>query len=165
MLFRSGQRYINDLGLDSFDFVGFDPRGVDRSQGVRCQSDADMDKYMYPDSTPDTPEEEAFLTEAQHAFAKACKAKYGDNLQYYSTVNTAHDMDMIRLALGDKQISYLGVSYGTYLGAVYATLFPDNLRAMILDSAYEPTGDSIEEQYLTQLQGFSANHPCLRYGR
>ncbi len=152
---RGGQSYVSGLELDAFDFVGFDPRGVDRSGGVRCQSDADMDKYMYPDTTPDTPAEEAFLTESEQAFAKACKAKYGDALQHYSTANTARDMDMIRQAMGDEKISYLGVSYGTYLGAMYATLFPDYVRAMILDSAFEPTGDSVEEQYMTQLQGFA----------
>lgn len=150
-----GQSYINTLGLESFDFVGFDPRGVDRSNGIRCQSDADTDKYMYPDSTPDTPEEKAFLEEADYAFANACKAKYGDELQFYSTANTARDMDMIRRAMGDDTISYLGVSYGTYLGAVYASMFPENVRAMVLDSALQPTDDTIEEQYLTQLQGFA----------
>jgi pimeloyl-ACP methyl ester carboxylesterase len=152
---RGGQRYVDTLGLEAFDFVGFDPRGVDRSAGIRCQSDADLDKYMFPDTTPDTPEEEAFLTESRYAFSDACKAKYGDALQHYSTANTARDMDMIRMAMGDETISYLGVSYGTYLGAVYASMFPGSVRAMVLDSAYQPTGDTIEEQYLTQLQGFA----------
>lgn len=151
----AGQRYIDTLGLESYDFVGFDPRGVDRSGGIRCQSDSDTDKYLYPDTTPDTPAEEAFLEESRYAFAKACKATYGDTLQHYSTANTARDMDMIRQAMGDTTISYLGVSYGTYLGAVYASMFPDHVRAMVLDSAYQPDGDSIEEQYMTQLQGFA----------
>lgn len=152
---RGGQRYVDTLGLESFDFVGFDPRGVDRSAGIRCQSDAELDKYMFPDTTPDTPEEEAFLTESRYAFADACKAKYGDTLQHYSTANTARDMDMIRMAMGDEKIRYVGVSYGTYLGAVYATLFPEHVQAMVLDSAYQPAGDTIEDQYLTQLKGFA----------
>jgi len=152
---RGGQRYVDTLGLESFDFVGFDPRGVDRSAGIRCQSDAELDKYMFPDTTPDTPEETAFLTESRYAFADACKAKYGDKLQHYSTANTARDMDMIRMAMGDEKIRYVGVSYGTYLGAMYATLFPEHVQAMVLDSAYQPTGDTIEDQYLTQLKGFA----------
>ena len=87
-------------------------------------------------------------------FGAACQAVYGDTLRHYSTENTARDMDMIRAALGDEQLSYLGISYGTYLGGVYATLFPERVRAMVLDSAYEPTGDSEYDQWVTQPVGF-----------
>lgn len=149
-----GQTYVDDLQLEEFDFVGFDPRGVDRSSGLRCQTDKEVDKYMYPDSTPDTPAEEVFLQEAHDSFATACNAKYGAKLQFYSTANTARDMDVIRIAMGDEKISYLGVSYGTYLGAVYASMFPDRVRSMVLDAAFEPKGDSIEERYMTQMRGF-----------
>jgi len=144
----------SELGLDNFDIVGFDPRGVDRSNGIRCVDDAFQDKHLYLDDTPDTPEEQQLLDEGDTGFNDACTKKYGDTLKFYSTENTARDMDMIREAMGDDQISYLGISYGTYLGAVYATLFPDHLRAAVLDSAYEPNGDTVEEQYLTQLVGF-----------
>jgi len=149
-----GQTYVDELQLEEFDFVGFDPRGVDRSGGLRCQTDKEIDKYMYPDTTPDTPAEEAFLQAAYDSFAAACKVKYGAKLKFYSTENTARDMDMIRIAMGDEKIGYLGVSYGTYLGAVYASMFPDRVRSMVLDSAYEPKGDSIEERYMTQMRGF-----------
>jgi pimeloyl-ACP methyl ester carboxylesterase len=142
------------MGLDGFDLIGFDPRGVDRSGGIRCIDDATQDKYLYLDSTPDTPEEQALIDESDDVFIEGCKAEYGDTLKHYSTANTARDMDAIRAALGDEQMSYLGISYGTYLGAVYATLFPDRVRAMVLDSAFEPAGDTIEEQYETQLVGF-----------
>lgn len=142
------------LGLGHLDLIGFDPRGVDRSGGIRCLSDAELDKYAYPDDTPDDPVEQALLDAADAAFATACAKHYGDSLRFYSTANTARDMDQIRQALGDDQISYLGISYGTYLGAVYATMFPDRVRAMVLDSAFEPGGDTIEQQYLTQLAGF-----------
>lgn len=150
----AGSYYVNELGLDSFDFVGFDPRGVDRSNGLKCQSDADIDRYQFGDASPDTPEEEAFFDEADKAFVDGCKSKFGDTMQFYSTSNTARDMDVIRAAMGEEQISYLGVSYGTYLGAVYANLFPDRVRAMVLDSAFQPNGDTVEEQYMTQLGGF-----------
>lgn len=142
------------MGLGDFDMVGFDPRGVDRSNGIRCVDDAFVEQHLYLDDTPDTPEEQALLDNADQGFVDGCKARYGDTLQYYSTANTARDMDTIREAMGDDQISYLGISYGTYLGAVYATLFPDRVRAMVLDSAYEPNGDTVEQQYLTQLVGF-----------
>lgn len=149
-----GTAVVRSLGLENFDLIGFDPRGVDRSNGLRCQTDAEIDTYQFLDDTPDTPTEQRLLDEADAAFDKACTAKYGDTLGLYSTDNTARDMDAIRAALGDDTISFLGVSYGTYLGATYATLFPDRVRAMVLDSAYEPTGDSVEEQYTTQLVGF-----------
>ncbi len=151
---QGGSYYVSSLGLEAFDFVGFDPRGVDRSGGVKCQSDAEIDKYMYGDTSPDTPAEEAFFDEADQAFVDGCEAKYGDTLQFYSTANTARDMDAIRAAMGDAQLSFLGVSYGTYLGGVYASMFPDRVRAMVLDAAFEPNGDTAEEYYTTQLGGF-----------
>lgn len=150
----SGSYYVGELGLQAFDFVGFDPRGVERSHGLKCQSDAQIDKYQFTDDSPDTPEEESFSSDAYNAFVTACLDKYGYTLEHYSTANTARDMDVIRVAMGDEQISYLGVSYGTYLGAVYANLFPERVRAMVLDSAFEPNGDTVEEQYTTQLGGF-----------
>jgi pimeloyl-ACP methyl ester carboxylesterase len=144
------------LGLEDFDVVGFDPRGVDRSGGVRCLTDAEWERYLYLDDTPDTPEEEAESTAAETLFADACAADHGDDLQHYSTVNTAHDMDRIRAAMGVDRVSYYGASYGTYLGAVYATLHPDRVEAMILDAAFEPTGDTVEQQWSTDLVSFEA---------
>ena len=150
----NGSFVAQAMGLDAFDLIGFDPRGVDRSNGLRCVDDATQDKYLYLDYTPDTPEEKALIDAADADFIKGCEAAYGDTLRQYSTINTARDMDMIRAGLGDDQISYLGISYGTYLGAAYATLFPDRVRAMVLDSAFEPGGDTIEQQFETQLVGF-----------
>ena len=142
------------LGLEGFDIVGFDPRGVDRSGGLRCLTDAELDANAYLDPTPETPEEQAALDASNTAFETGCTTKFGDTLRLYSTDNTARDMDSIRAAMGDEQISFLGISYGTYLGGVYATLFPDRVRAMVLDSAYAPEGDTVEQQYSTQLVGF-----------
>ncbi|MBI4932865.1 MAG: alpha/beta fold hydrolase [Actinobacteria bacterium] len=150
----NGTGIQSQMGLDGFDIVGFDPRGVDRSNGIRCVDDAFIETHLYLDDTPDTPEEQALLDEDTQGFVDGCKERYGDTLQFYSTDFTARDMDLIREGMGDEQISYLGISYGTYLGAVYATLFPDRVRAMVLDSAYEPNGDTVEEQYLTQIVGF-----------
>lgn len=144
----------SEMGLEAFDIVGFDPRGVDRSNGIRCLTDAEVEATVYLDSSPDTPEEEATLDAADAQFDTACIAKYGVTLRHYSTDNTARDMDAIRAAMGDDTMTYLGISYGTYLGATYATLFPDRVRALVLDAAFEPTGDSVEEQYTTQLVGF-----------
>ena len=151
---QAGTTMSSEMGLQNFDIIGFDPRGVDRSGGIRCLSDTDIDRYSYLDDTPDDAAEQALLDESRDAQVHACKEKYGDTLRFYSTSQTAKDMDQIRSALGDAQLSFIGVSYGTYLGAVYATMFPDQVRAMVLDSAYEPGGDTVEEQYKTQLVGF-----------
>ena len=145
---------VNEVGLSGFDLISFDPRGVGLSGGLYCQSDADIDKYRYPDSTPDDDAEKAFVEEARDAFATACKAKYGESLQHYSTTNTARDMDSIRQAIGADQISYIGFSYGTYLGGVYSNMYPANVRAMVLDGAFQPEGDTLEQTYTTQLSGF-----------
>jgi pimeloyl-ACP methyl ester carboxylesterase len=149
----SGTAIAAALGLEAFDLIGFDPRGVDRSGGIRCVTDEFQDKHLYVDDSPDTPEEQALYDESKTGLVDACAQKYGDTLRFYSTENTARDMDAIRDALGDEQISYLGISYGTYLGATYATMFPDHVRAMVLDSAFEPNGDTVEQQFETQLVG------------
>ncbi len=151
---NSGPYIQRRLGLEHFDVVGFDPRGVDRSGAITCVDGAWLDRELVLDDTPDTPAATQALESSNDRFAAACHARYGDTLRHYSTAETARDMDDIRAALGDEQLSFLGVSYGTYLGAVYATLFPDRVRAMVLDSAYEPNGDTPEQQVLTQLVGF-----------
>ncbi len=144
-----------EMGLGGrFDIVGFDPRGVDRSAGIDCIDDRAIEALLYADDTPDDAVEAAASVAQQKMLGHACQQVYGDTLRHYSTENTARDMDMIRAALGDEQLSFIGVSYGTYLGGVYATLFPDRVRAMALDSAYEPSGDSEYDQWVTQLVGF-----------
>ena len=144
-----------EMGLGGhFDIIGFDPRGVDRSGGIDCIDDAAIEALLYADDTPDDAVEAAASVAQQKMFGHACQQVYGDTLRNYSTENTARDMDAIRAALGDEQLSYIGVSYGTYLGGVYAALFPDRVRAMVLDSAYEPSGDSEYDQWVTQLVGF-----------
>ena len=150
----SGSAIAQGLGISSLDLIGFDPRGVDRSGGLHCVSDQFEDQHLYVDDTPDTPEEQALKDEADTGFVDGCKQKYGDTLRFYSTANTARDMDAIRAALGDDQISVLGLSYGTYLGATYATMFPDRVRAMVLDSVVEPNGDTVQQAFETQLVGF-----------
>ena len=153
-----------EMGLERFDIVGFDPRGVDRSNGLRCLDDDELDDLLF-DRIDETGDDSDELDDGRddgtvgadiddERLAEACVAAFGDSLQHFSTVATARDMDLIRLAMGDPKISFIGISYGTYLGAVYATEYPDRVRAFVLDSAFEPTGDTIEQQYLTQLVGF-----------
>lgn len=149
-----GSTYRSRYGLEHYDLVAFDPRGVGFSGGLKCQSDADIDRYLYPDYTPDTDAEVALLAEADHAFVNACRDAYPDRLHYYSTINTAHDMEMIRQAFGDDQIGYVGISYGSYLGAVYASMYSTHVRMMVLDSAFAPDGDTLSQAYVTQSAGF-----------
>ena len=145
--------FVENLGLEDFDIVGFDPRGVGRSGGLSCLTDQQNDKFIYLDYTPDDDREQSLYDEWM-AIEEPCTDMFGKALRFYSTENTARDMDLIRESMGFETINYLGISYGTYLGGVYATLFPDHVETMFLDSAYDPQGDTAEQDYLTQAQGF-----------
>ncbi|MEU5878279.1 alpha/beta hydrolase [Spirillospora sp. NPDC047279] len=124
-----------------YDWIGFDPRGV---AGSEPQLSCDP-SYLYPgkaraDYVPRTAaEERAWLARAR-TYAADCGRKYGDTLKHVNTKNVARDMDAIRAALGQKQANYFGYSYGTYLGSVYASMFPDRVRRMVLDSVVRPSG-------------------------
>ena len=146
-------KFVENLGLEDFDIVGFDPRGVGRSGGLSCLTDQQNDKFVYLDYTPDDDREQELYDEWM-AIEEPCTKKFGKALRFYSTENTARDMDLIRESMGFETINYLGISYGTYLGGVYATLFPDRVESMFLDSAYDPQGDTAEQNYLTQAEGF-----------
>lgn len=125
-----------------FDIIGFDPRGVGRSDPVECYTDEQLDASFGLDPDPVGDEFAAELTRMEEV-AQACADKYGDTLSYFSTRQTAHDMDAIRTAVGDERMTYLGFSYGTLLGAVYAQLYPDRVRAMVLDGAVNAEEDGI----------------------
>ncbi|MFF8355285.1 alpha/beta hydrolase [Streptomyces chartreusis] len=117
-----------------YDLVGFDPRGIGKSSGVGCgMTDAEQNwERPYKAAT--------FAKDVKWArtVAEKCDAKQGDKLRHITTRNTARDMDVIRAVLGEKKISYLGYSYGTYLGAVYTQLFPKRSDRIVLDSAVDP---------------------------
>jgi pimeloyl-ACP methyl ester carboxylesterase len=150
---NSGEELVTDLGIEQFDLVGFDTRGVDRSNGLKCISDKEMDQSLYVDYTPDNAKEKA-IYEKVDVWDAACEKKYGDAMLNYSTEFIARDMDLIRAGMGFRKLNYLGISYGTYLGGVYATLFPNNVEAMVLDSAFDPQGDTPEQENITQAEGF-----------
>ena len=101
----------------------------------------DFEKYYEaprPDHVPANRQEEAVLIGRARQYATACGDRWGWLLPHMSTENSARDMDRIRAALGESKISYLGYSYGTYLGAVYATLFPERVKRLVLDSVVDP---------------------------
>ena len=144
---------VSDQIRKNFDVVGFDPRGVARSSPVDCLDDAGMDRYLAKDPTPDTAAERTEDDRAQKEFADGCKAKSGDLLGHVSTADAARDMDVLRAALGDGKLTYLGKSYGTYLGATYAELFPDRAGRLVLDGVIPPDASS-EEVVIGQAKGF-----------
>jgi pimeloyl-ACP methyl ester carboxylesterase len=143
----------NDI-LERFDIVGFDPRGVSRSDPVKCFSDADMDAYFGFDPDPQSQADFDAFVALNRKMAQSCQAKYGDTLSLFATEQAAHDLDGIRQALGEPKLTYLGFSYGTLLGATYAQLFPKNIRAFVLDGAVDPTQQAVDSAE-GQAKGFS----------
>jgi pimeloyl-ACP methyl ester carboxylesterase len=139
--------------LDHFDIVGFDPRGVGLSSPITCLSNSQKDQ-LNADS-PDVLTAAGFADAKADAeeLANACNKKYGAALAQYDTVQTAKDMDLIRQAVGDPQLNYLGFSYGTELGSVYAHLFPNTVRVAVLDGAVDPYTKGITG-FADQLKGF-----------
>jgi pimeloyl-ACP methyl ester carboxylesterase len=123
-----------------FDIVGFDPRGVGLSTPVQCFASA-ADQQAFLSSIPQFPvtraEETAYI-KAFAQFDELCAARNRNMLAHMSTANADRDMDLLRQAVGDQRLTYLGVSYGTYLGATYVNLFPNRVRAVVLDGAIEP---------------------------
>ncbi|GFM99229.1 peptidase [Streptomyces fulvorobeus] len=127
-----------------YDLVGFDPRGVAASSGVRCRTDKEQDTtHSTVDMTPDTAAEEAAFVSDSAAFGAGCLRRSGAILPHVGTANAARDMDVIRHVLGDDKLTYFGMSYGTELGATYAHLFPRNVGRTVLDAAVDPTADSV----------------------
>ncbi|MEU6709890.1 alpha/beta hydrolase [Nonomuraea sp. NPDC046802] len=136
-----------------YDLISFDPRGVERSSGVRCGNSAEMDRFTSLDTLPSNEETRREAQAANKQFAALCQQNSGKILPYVGTVNAARDMDRIRVALGDAKLNYVGMSYGTQLGGVYATEFPKNVGRMVLDAPLDPTVN-FEQRTLTQTRGF-----------
>jgi pimeloyl-ACP methyl ester carboxylesterase len=136
---RSIQQVLPSEILARFDIVGFDPRGIGGSQPLSCLPGPQMDAYLALDPAPSTPAEIARVQAADQQFAAGCAADYGPAfLENIGTLSAARDMDYIRQAVGDAKLTYIGYSYGTFLGAQYANLFPTHVRALVLDGAVDP---------------------------
>ena len=139
--------------LDHFDIIGWDPRGTGLTEpAIDCIDDYDH-FFAGTDITPDDDAERQQLVDLAQEFAGDCEAKNADILPYVTTNNSARDMDMIRQALGEATISYFGFSYGSELGATWATLFPGTVRAAVLDGAADPNASFLESG-LQQSEGF-----------
>ncbi len=142
--------------LDHFDIIGWDPRGTGLSEpAIDCVDDYDL-YFANTDITPDDDAERQELIDLAQEFTDECVGKNADLLPYVGTNNSARDMNAIREALGEEKISYFGFSYGSELGATWATLFPETVRAAVLDGAADPDADFVESG-IQQATGFEAS--------
>jgi len=140
--------------LERFDIVGFDPRGVGESAPIKCLSDAETDASFAADSKPDNETEFAeLISDAEDYFAK-CYANT-KHLADYSTLNSARDLEILRSVLGEQKLNFLGKSYGTYLGTLYAELFPESVGRFVLDGAVDPNSSN-RDRMLGQAVGFES---------
>ncbi|HTX96622.1 MAG TPA: alpha/beta fold hydrolase [Mycobacterium sp.] len=139
----------------NFDLVGFDPRGVGHSTpSLRCRTDTEFDAYRREPMVDYSPAGVAHIEQLYRQLAQQCIDRMGNAfLANVGTASVARDMDMVRQALGDDQINYLGYSYGTELGTAYLEKFGDHVRAMVLDGAIDPSVGPVEEN-IQQMAGF-----------
>lgn len=157
-LVKENLDYATDETLQAaYDIVGFDPRGVGRSSAVTCLDAEAMDEYLYgiPTAARGT---DAWISELETAadeFGAACQEQTGALLGHVDTVSAAHDLDLLRAILGDTTLNYLGYSYGTFLGATYAGLYPDKVGRMALDGAVDPSTSNFDVTRI-QAQGFES---------
>lgn len=121
-----------------YDIVGFDPRGVGASTPLHCLGTREMDKVVSFDPDPETAAERHEMDALWHAFGEGCVKRSGALVQHVSTVEAARDMDILRAVLGSRKLDYMGASYGTYLGATYAGLYPTHVGRFVLDGAVDP---------------------------
>ncbi|WP_413758883.1 alpha/beta hydrolase [Streptomyces sp. MMBL 11-3] len=136
-----------------YDLVSFDPRGVGRSAPVECEDDEQLDAYFQQDATPDDAAEQRTLLSSVKKFNEACEKNSGKILPHVRTTDAARDMELMRQVLGDDELHYFGISYGTELGGVYAHLFPGKVGRAVFDAVVDPTQDSVQGS-LGQARGF-----------
>ena len=144
---------ISSSVLEKYDLIGFDPRGVARSAPISCLTNKERDKYYAENSKLDSPAKIAQADKRAKFFADKCIAK-NKNLKFMTTENAARDMEVLRKALGEQKLDFLGNSYGTYLGALYLSLYPESAGKFVLDGAIDPTLNS-ETQIIDQANGFN----------
>jgi pimeloyl-ACP methyl ester carboxylesterase len=140
---------------ERFDIVGFDPRGIGQSSPITC-GEQTVPAFRATDLAPDTPTEEATLEAAARAVADDCTAAEGDRLGHFGSVDVAHDIEVIRRSLGENTISFVGLSYGTLIGQLWAEWYPESVRALVLDSVVDPAVSNGATGSTTQARGVEA---------
>ncbi len=152
---QAAESVTSDALRESYDIVGWDPRGVGRSAAVDCYEPEQLDEYLY--GVADNPVgSDAWLAERAEdaaALAAACEQNTGELLGHIDARTTARDLDLMRSLLGDEQLNYLGFSYGTVFGGQYAELFPERVGRLVLDGATDPTLPQ-STVFTTQMAGF-----------
>src|SRR5699024_5665162 len=138
--------------VEGYDIIGFDPRGVNASTAVDCVDDAELDRIRSEDFGQ-SEEGLELLAESAQELATSCAERSGELLPHVDTVSAARDLDVLRHVLDEPRLDYLGYSYGTRLGAVYAELFPTNVGRMVLDGGLNPALGS-DEMVRGQAAGF-----------
>ncbi|CAM5260665.1 alpha/beta hydrolase [Streptomyces aurantiogriseus] len=140
---------------ERFDIVSWDPRGIGHSTAVNCfdsAKEAEAWSASHPAGFPVGERERKTWIDSYRELGRACERRDPKLLRHVSTADTARDLDQLRRSVGEPRLTYLGISYGTYLGATYANLYPDNVRAMVLDSNVDPnawTNDTSKQARLT----------------
>jgi pimeloyl-ACP methyl ester carboxylesterase len=150
---NDAESYFGDPLRESYDIIGFDPRGTGDSDPVDCLSDADLDAFISADPAPDDPGEDEEYADSLTDFYQGCVDSSDALIGHVSTNEAARDMDVLRAALREPTLTYLGFSYGTRLGATYAELFPDKVGRFVLDGATDPAL-SLRQSILNQAGGF-----------
>lgn len=149
-----GQEFALRIGQDAwegYDIIGWDPRGTGESTAVECGTLEETDAMFGLDNTPADESQLQTMADGYEQFAQQCRDASGDLLDHLTTIENVRDLDLLRHLLGAEKLNYVGVSYGTYVGAVYAQLFPDRAGRLVLDSAVDIT-DS--EDSPSQAEGF-----------
>ena len=151
-----------------YDIVGFDPRGINESEEIRCLTNTEEDAFLSADASDGKAASIKALVAISKNFADKCAKAAGSKLGHYSTLEAAKDMEILRILLNEKKLNYLGKSYGTYLGTLYAALFPESVGRIVLDGAVSPNVTT-KEQQLAQaiafdkaLNNFLASHESLK---
>src|SRR6266576_6793769 len=147
--------YLKNLNA-RFDVVSWDPRGVGASTAVTCLDGPQLDAFLALDSVLDDQLEAETFYKANQDFAIGCSHRSGDLLPFMDSGSTARDMESIRAALGDSKLTYLGFSYGTFIGQWYAHLFPNRVRALVLDGVLDPAMPA-NDFLLEQIKGLQTN--------
>ena len=152
MVSRADKTFSKDV-LDKYDIIGFDPRGVGSSTPVDCIDNREMAKVLDSDFDMETEAGRKARKAQARQIAKGCKEKSGELLAHVGTESAARDMDVLRGLVGDEKLNYLGLSYGTSLGGMYADLFPKKVGRMVLDGAANPQQSFLPSTY-TQMLSF-----------
>jgi len=145
----SAQDYVDGFdvkGLTGFNVIGLDPRGSGESTPVVCGTTAQLDDYFNLGYAPSNDTQKQALIDGNKAFAQQCRDNSGALLDHISTIEAIYDFDMVRQILGDAKFNWMGTSYGTFIGAVYLELYPQNAGRMILDAAVNITDNASVSQ-------------------